>query len=208
MRAQHCAHLPTCQAECLLWDAPCSRLTESAQSMHAAATPWTKSGCPLPSTETSLLRGASAGTSELRLQAVLLSHTSFDHLFGSSCWRCGAAQACKGTPAKRAEACAHAAQPPSDRLPVPQLCRLRVVPEPVDVIFFNPEVAIAARLPMGRQVFGQSRAVAQHRRHSGKGTSALAPTAAAKPFVFLSVGTCCHRRPLLPSLCCLQMPRI
>eukprot|EP00891_Asterochloris_glomerata_P003666 jgi/Astpho2/3666/Aster-07867 len=65
--------------------------------------------------------------------------------------------------------------------------KLRVVPEPVDATFFNPEVAIATRLPIGRRVFGQSRAAAQQRQHAGKGTSVLAPTAAAKPFVFLSI---------------------
>ena len=207
MRVQHCAHLPTYQAKCSLWGAPCSRPTESALSMHAAVTPWTKFGCLLPSTETSLLQMVSAGTSELQLQAISLCFTSFDRLFGSSCWHCGAAQACKGTAAELADACTHAAQAPPDRTPVPQLCRLRIVPEPVDSAFFDPEVAIAARLPMGRRVFGQSRAAAQQQRHAGKGTSALAPSAAAKPFVFLSVGNCWHRCPLAPSLCCLQMPK-
>ena len=208
MRAQPCAHLPTCQAKWSLWGAPCSRLTESAQSTHAAVTPWTKAGCPLPSTGISLLQTVSTGASELQLQAACLCYTSFDRLFDRSLDRlCGAVQACRGTAAKLAEACAHAAQPPPDRLPIPQLCRLRVVPEPVDATFFNPEVAIATRLPIGRRVFGQSRAAAQQRQHAGKGTSVLAPTAAAKPFVFLSVGICWHHGPLLPSRCCLLLPR-
>ena len=36
-------------------------------------------------------------------------------------------------------------------------CRLHVLPEPVDVDFFNPAGVAPLRLPMGQLVFGQSR---------------------------------------------------
>ena len=51
------------------------------------------------------------------------------------------------------------------------ICRLRVVPEPVDVDFFNPAGVEPLELPMGQLVFGRARPE-------------------TKPFTFLSVSCC------------------
>lgn len=37
------------------------------------------------------------------------------------------------------------------------MCRLHVVPEPVDVDFFNPAGVTPLELPLGKLVFGQAR---------------------------------------------------
>lgn len=62
------------------------------------------------------------------------------------------------------------------------MCRLHVVPEPVDVDFFDPAGVDPLDLPMGQLVFGRARSEAQ-------------------PVAFLSV-SCCWTT----STCCRQDP--
>lgn len=66
------------------------------------------------------------------------------------------------------------------------MCRLHVVPEPVDVDFFDPAGVDGLDLPMGQLVFGRAR--------SG-----------AKPVAFLSVSCCGMKAPICMHTSCVML---